>query len=322
MDGLIVHELEGSLFQKLTVGARPIQLSAVRPHLIRYGAPAGTLKLQIQTEAGDLIAESAALPAAGVGSAAAYWHGYQRFLIDSHLKENTTYRLAIVGASGYAFSEAAYIGWVNDDSYRKVQPTYYPNRGGSAPLDFELWEIRRERGMRVLDVADGYDIATPPEGSFTEATSLAQYASDAAYVAAKGAAAAAGDSYFNTTYQTIRVYRSGAWVNADAPVITGSRAAPVSITAVGGITPAVCQSEIQYVKGSGGPVTVSANPQIAAGTFVGQRLELRGRSDADYVALANGNGLELHGDIQLVAGSSLGLGWDGTVWSEEYRNDL
>jgi len=101
-------------------------------------------------------------------------------------------------------------------------------------------------------------------------------------------------------------------------VVTGSRGTPISVT-VAGITPAGVSEERIFVKGSGGPINVTANPRIAAGTAVGQILKLVGRSDTDTLTLANGNGLSLNGDITLLADDVIVLFWDGTNWTEETR---
>jgi hypothetical protein len=81
-----------------------------------------------------------------------------------------------------------------------------------------------------------------------------------------------------------------------APAITGSRASATSITAVGGISFSSSNYfNDAYIKGSGGAVTVTANPQIAAGSSNGQRLVLIGRDGTNTVTLADGNGLSLNG---------------------------
>jgi len=100
----------------------------------------------------------------------------------------------------------------------------------------------------------------------------------------------------------------------------GTRAAPSNITAVGGIpfTSATLQNLI-FVKGSGGPVTVIANPQIAAGTVIGQKLDIIFKDSTDTVTLQDGTGLDLNGTIVGDANSALSLIWDGTNWVELSR---
>ncbi len=104
------------------------------------------------------------------------------------------------------------------------------------------------------------------------------------------------------------------------PQISGTRAAPTAITGAGGITASATDyRRIIFVQGSGGPVTVVANPQVSAGTLVGQELIIQGRSDTNTVTLANGTGLSLNGNITLGDDDVLTLHWDGTYWQENSR---
>jgi hypothetical protein len=66
---------------------------------------------------------------------------------------------------------------------------------------------------RLLDFSDGFTSASAPTQGTVTATALAVYANDAAYVAAKGSAAANGDSYYNSTTNLERIYANGAWKN-------------------------------------------------------------------------------------------------------------
>lgn len=103
-------------------------------------------------------------------------------------------------------------------------------------------------------------------------------------------------------------------------VVTGTRAAPIAITAVGGITPAPSVwDQTYYVEGSGGPVDITAVPQIVAGTKVGQRLFIIGRSDTNTLQLDDGDGLDLNGICELGLNQSILLEWDGVNWYEVNR---
>ncbi len=66
--------------------------------------------------------------------------------------------------------------------------------------------------------------------------------------------------------------------------------ATASITAAGGITATAIH---MHIAGDGGPVDITANPQIAAGGD-GQYLILNGTSNSNTVQLDDGNGLHLH----------------------------
>jgi hypothetical protein len=98
-------------------------------------------------------------------------------------------------------------------------------------------------------------------------------------------------------------------------VVTGSAGSPVSVTAVGGITPAGASDELIFVSGSGGAVDITANPQIAAGTTPGQRLTLRAPDGANGVLLEDGDGLSMNGPADLgVDTTSISFEWDGSEW--------
>lgn len=101
--------------------------------------------------------------------------------------------------------------------------------------------------------------------------------------------------------------------------VVGSTGTPTSITAAGGISFSAANDTLNFIQGSGGAVTVTASPQIAAGTAVGQKLELIGRSATNTVTLADGTGLSLNGTWVGGLQSVIGLRWDGTVWTERYR---
>ena len=100
----------------------------------------------------------------------------------------------------------------------------------------------------------------------------------------------------------------------------GTRAAPNNVVGATGIAHNDDQRMMFFAQGSGGPVTVTANPQIAAGSVVGQEIIVIGRSDTNTIRMTNGNGLELNGAVNLAAAEALSLIWDGTVWTETSRN--
>lgn len=106
---------------------------------------------------------------------------------------------------------------------------------------------------------------------------------------------------------------------AAGATIVGSRASPTAIVAAAGISYSAASQTDNYIQGSGGPVTVSANPQITAGTVDGQRLVLIGRSATNTVTLADGTGLSLNGAWVGGLDSMIALRWDGTNWAEISR---
>lgn len=103
--------------------------------------------------------------------------------------------------------------------------------------------------------------------------------------------------------------------------ITGTRAAPSSIIAGTGVAfTGTFGKNIWFIQGSGGAVDVSANPQIAAATNVGQELRLIGRSDTNTVMFEDGTGLSLNGTCILGEDQILDLFFDGTNWVETNRS--
>jgi hypothetical protein len=134
---LIAAELKTTLIQEVTTDRHRKQIVVVRPHLLRFGAPAGTVKVQILNGSGTLVAESGWRNITDIGSGT-YWHGYARFDVSAHLAKDTLYKIAVV-ASGYAFSETAYLAWCSGFDLGKYTAEYSESRGFLAPLDLEIW---------------------------------------------------------------------------------------------------------------------------------------------------------------------------------------
>ena len=95
------------------------------------------------------------------------------------------------------------------------------------------------------------------------------------------------------------------------PAVSGTFASPNSIVAGTGIVFATLfpsatadQHEfIIFVKGSGGPVDISVNPQVTMPPAIGDKIILVGCNDTDTVKLESGNGLLLNQERFLAAGS-------------------
>lgn len=107
------------------------------------------------------------------------------------------------------------------------------------------------------------------------------------------------------------------------PAVTGTRASPSSIVAGTGIAfTGSNQENIWFVQGSGGAVTVSANPQIAAPSYIGQKLLVFGCNNTNTVKLSNGTGIQLlDADVILADGDSLQLlAISTSLWAEIGRS--
>lgn len=110
-------------------------------------------------------------------------------------------------------------------------------------------------------------------------------------------------------------------LDKDSPFsVTASRGTPSAITAGAGITHGGRYKEIHFVEGDSGAVDITANPQISAGSRVGQTLILVGCDGTNTVKLDDGTGLDLQSSITLNDGGMIGLLWDGSNWVEMWRN--
>lgn len=110
--------------------------------------------------------------------------------------------------------------------------------------------------------------------------------------------------------------------------ITNSWAIPYSALAATSIATGILAAEddcIMYLKSNGGPVDMSASPQIAAGTRDGQGLLLIFTSNADTVFLEDGTGLDMpNGNVRSKLGTRLAFVWDNgqSVWRNTFWNNV
>lgn len=127
--------------------------------------------------------------------------------------------------------------------------------------------------------------------------------------------------FFYDTTSTRWVVVGGSGSGGGAYFVTGTRASPQNITAGGGIAFTGGQArQLWFAQGSGGHVDVTANPQIAVGSVVGQELLLIGRNDSQTIKLEDGTGLSMNGSIFLAEDVQIKFIWDGTNWAETYRS--
>jgi len=104
--------------------------------------------------------------------------------------------------------------------------------------------------------------------------------------------------------------------------IFGTRAAPLNITAAGGITFASLAAQVTiFVQGSGGAVTITKNPAIvnSSTAFIGQRVQLIFVSDTNTLRINNALGTDQNGDIIGTSNNAIEYEWDGTNWFELNR---
>lgn len=112
-------------------------------------------------------------------------------------------------------------------------------------------------------------------------------------------------------------------IEAEDDLITGNNlisrpSAVTSITAGGGITPT---NTAMYIQGSGGDVTITANPAIASGEN-GQLLIINGQNESQKVTIDSDTGVHLHGKAIIGDHDVLGLIYhnEDSQWEEVFRN--
>lgn len=136
--GLVTSFLDGRVRQEIRVGDNDLEVGAIRPHLYKHLAPAGSVYLRITDENGGKIADSDSVTITSL-SAENYWHGKVRFLISAALRRRTTYFVELK-STGYTYAAGAFVGWCNDYDLRNIHPASYDTaRGASAPLAMEVW---------------------------------------------------------------------------------------------------------------------------------------------------------------------------------------
>lgn len=209
-------------------------------------------------------------------------------------------------------------------------------------LDFLACQIQRlayltQRSVKLSDVDDSdvFD-SSLPAGAVDEAgativinadgdgydfgATLTQIADASTYAAqALASQVAALASQVAAAASATAAAASAAAASASI-TLYGTQGSPLGITAAGGIANNIPGEQGSFIHGSPGAVTVSANPQIAAGTVVGQKMTLIGCDDTNTVTLTNGNGLRLNGDAVIGDGYVMSFMWDGANWQELYRS--
>lgn len=113
----------------------------------------------------------------------------------------------------------------------------------------------------------------------------------------------------NTTGEAAKV--------AQGTTVTGSVGSPIVVAEAVGVIPGGYSAEVMFVKSSSGNYVISANPQIAPGTSIGQTLTLIGTDDTDAFAFTSDNGVYLEAGAltTLDAGKYIQFIWTGTVWA-------
>lgn len=105
-----------------------------------------------------------------------------------------------------------------------------------------------------------------------------------------------------------------------APSISGTDASPTTVTAAGGVVFSGSSYDNLYFLSAASAITVSASPQISAGSLVGQKLTIITKSATNTITLADGTGLSLNGSFVGGLDSVLNLVWNANAkWVEVSR---
>lgn len=129
-----------------------------------------------------------------------------------------------------------------------------------------------------------------------------------------------GRFYFHSSLFVLKLWNSVGWVFLPGRRVIGSRASPTAVVlATGVVVPADGADFVMFLKGPASGGTITANPAIAAGTWVGQKLTIKTRSDTDYLLIPDALGTSQNGDWYGGADSAIVYTWDGTNWSEDHR---
>jgi len=105
--------------------------------------------------------------------------------------------------------------------------------------------------------------------------------------------------------------------------VQGSFSAPIVVNEFAGLVVTSDERQYKYVTSTGGAKTIVAAPQIAAGSFDGQELTIKGTSDINYPIFNDGNGLSLNGTCLVKRNQTLLLTWnsDLLIWEELTRRN-
>lgn len=184
MSTLLVCPLFTSLSQRITIPEpKRNHVVAVRPRLLLFNNPSGSLKLAVKTTAGsELFSLTQSISDIYTNSLVgnAYAHGFFRFQFSNvSILEPGDYDIELSGSS-YTYSNSAYIGWLSDYEFVTTKTS---NSAITNPLGMEIWTWRDTMsGQRVLDFADAQSSASVP----TSGTVTGSQSSATAIVAATG----------------------------------------------------------------------------------------------------------------------------------------
>lgn len=132
--------------------------------------------------------------------------------------------------------------------------------------------------------------------------------------------APSGGTLIAQTGQGITIYSPPA-STSDSLDVFGTFASPQLVTASAGISfSSTKKMVVVFVKGNGGNVAVTANPQITAPSFEGQGLQIVGCAASATVGITDGNGFALNGN-QVLSQYNIGnYRGGGGLWIDAGRS--
>lgn len=101
--------------QRILVGSSEIQMAGVMVHVIKYGSPSGTMRLELLDASENRALTQADVAISSIPSGN-YWHGMIRFDLAYSLRRNTNYYIAMTSTGGYSYGASDYFGVVLADS--------------------------------------------------------------------------------------------------------------------------------------------------------------------------------------------------------------
>jgi hypothetical protein len=172
--------------------------------------------------------------------------------------------------------------------------------------------LRSDTSLVLSDPGAGTNTTTIQAGTVSASYSVT-------LPTAQGTGALYNDGAGVTTWQTLTPQLFGTFQTGRS-IVAGT-----GITSGAGHMSTTAPSQLIFVVGASGGTDITANPQIQAGTTVGQVMKICGTSDSDWVQLDTGTGLITNGPAILGKGDCIVMNWLGSdgsvsVWGEESRN--
>lgn len=145
MTKFLCEELRTTLSQTFTLtGSRVFQISAMRPFLVMYGAPAGTFTMSIKSGANTLgsVSFTSADIQSDLDTSDTYAYINKALQFDQPLPLRAGSYTAELSSSGYTFG-FTFLAWIkrNESIFVTIDGT--PADETNNPFTMELWEKKR-----------------------------------------------------------------------------------------------------------------------------------------------------------------------------------